>query len=60
MPGWDRNPDESGLRNAEAGTRCAEYLGMRGYSTDLKEHLVRAVAEGQPMLCVPFAALLSP
>src|SRR5215467_11163102 len=28
---------------------CAETSGMRAYSTDLKERLVRAVAEGQPM-----------
>src|SRR5947209_4000911 len=27
----------------------AEQSGMRAYSTDLKERLVRAVAEGQPM-----------
>ena len=27
----------------------AEWSGMRAYSTDLKERLVRAVAEGQPM-----------
>ena len=27
----------------------AETPGMRAYSTDLKERLVRAVAEGQPM-----------
>ncbi|MGZ3639745.1 MAG: helix-turn-helix domain-containing protein [Ktedonobacterales bacterium] len=27
----------------------AETSGMRAYSTDLKERLVRAVAEGQPM-----------
>ena len=27
----------------------AENLGMRAYSTDLKERLVRAVANGQPM-----------
>jgi transposase len=29
--------------------RCAEESGMRAYSTDLKERLVRAVADGQPM-----------
>jgi transposase len=28
---------------------CAETLGRRAYSTDLKERLVRAVAEGQPL-----------
>src|SRR6476646_4141348 len=28
---------------------CAIHNGMRAYSTDLKERLVRAVAEGQPM-----------
>ena len=28
---------------------CAETSGMRAYSTDLKERLVRAVADGQPM-----------
>ena len=28
---------------------CAEMRGMRAYSTDLKERLVRAVADGQPM-----------
>jgi transposase len=28
---------------------CAETSGMRAYSTELKERLVRAVAEGQPM-----------
>jgi transposase len=28
---------------------CAGQSGMRAYSTDLKERLVRAVAEGQPM-----------
>src|SRR5215469_2315479 len=27
----------------------AEFLGMRAYSTDLKERLVRAVADGQPL-----------
>ena len=29
--------------------RCAGERGMRAYSIDLKERLVRAVAEGQPM-----------
>src|SRR5262245_21557311 len=29
--------------------RCAGYPGMRAYSTDLKERLVRAVANGLPM-----------
>jgi transposase len=28
---------------------CAEMSPMRAYSTDLKERLVRAVADGQPM-----------
>ncbi len=28
---------------------CAIHNGMRAYSTDLKERLVRAVADGQPM-----------
>src|SRR5579859_367833 len=37
------------MRKAEAGTRCAGRVGMRAYSTDLKERLVRAVADGQPM-----------
>src|SRR5258708_2133620 len=39
----------SNLRKAEAGTGCAGKAGMRAYSTDLKERLVRAVADGQPM-----------
>ena len=29
--------------------RCAGYPSMRAYSTDLKERLVRAVADGQPL-----------
>ena len=33
---------------------------MRAYSTDLKERLVRAVANGLPMLCAPLATLTSP
>ena len=31
------------------GMGYAKIPGMRAYSTDLKERLVRAVAEGQPM-----------
>lgn len=31
------------------GTECAGQTGMRAYSTDLKERLVRAVANGLPM-----------
>jgi hypothetical protein len=38
----------------------AGTASMRAYSTDLKERLVRAVADGQPMLCAPLAALESP
>jgi transposase len=39
------------LRKAEADTStgCAGQKGMRAYSTDLKERLVRAVANGLPM-----------
>src|SRR5262250_2485766 len=32
-----------------AGMSSAESPGMRAYSTDLKERLVRAVADGQPL-----------
>jgi transposase len=34
------------------GTECAGQTGMRAYSTDLKERLVRAVANGLPMRAV--------
>jgi hypothetical protein len=34
------------VRKAEAGTAWAGQIGMRAYSTDLKERLVRAVANG--------------
>ena len=37
------------MRKAAAGTEYARQKGMRAYSTDLKERLVRAVAHGQPM-----------
>lgn len=39
------------MRKAAAGTgtECAAQRGMRAYSTDLKERLVRAVANGLPM-----------
>jgi len=34
------------------GMECAAQRGMRAYSTDLKERLVRAVAHGLPMRAV--------
>jgi hypothetical protein len=32
---------------------------MRAYSTDLKQRLVRAVADDQPKLCAPLAVVKS-
>ena len=37
------------MREAEAGTGYAGRAYRRTYSIDLKERLVRAVADGQPM-----------
>ncbi len=37
------------MQDVRAGTLCAGGVGMRAYSTDLKERLVRAVANGQPL-----------
>jgi transposase len=37
------------LQEGEQGTDNAEQVGMRAYSTDLRERIVRVVADGQPM-----------
>jgi transposase len=37
------------LQEGEQGTDNAGLPGMRAYSTDLRERIVRVVAEGQPM-----------
>jgi transposase len=37
------------LQEDEQGTDNAEQVGMRAYSTDLRERIVRVVADGQPM-----------
>jgi transposase len=37
------------LQEGEQGTDDAEQAGMRAYSTDLRERIVRVVADGQPL-----------